>query len=114
MILRSWVLTQVTLNLGCIVLLSKSSLNQKSLMVKCLQQVTQWHEMDCHDLEVMSLNPGRVEFGMYSTSAQVVLEPEITDGWVVSMGISVTWNVLSWPGGHEFVPLLDQTLGDHV
>ena len=26
----------------------------------------------------------------------------VTDGWVVRAGISVTWNVLLWSGGHEF------------
>ena len=30
--------------------------------------VRQWHEMYCHDLEVMSSNPGRVELGVRSTS----------------------------------------------
>ena len=29
---------------------------------------------------------------------------EITDGKVVRVGVSVTWNVLSWSGGHEFAP----------
>ena len=41
----------------------------KSLMAKWLEQVSQWHEMYCHDLEVMSLNPSRVELGVHSTSA---------------------------------------------
>ena len=30
---------------------------------------------------------------------------EITDGQVVRAGVSVTWNVLSWSGGHERTPL---------
>ena len=34
--------------------------------------------MYCHDLDVMSWNPGRVELGVRSTSAQVVLEPKIS------------------------------------
>ena len=29
---------------------------------------------------------------------------EVTDGRVVRAGVSVTWNVLSWSGGHEFKP----------
>ena len=29
---------------------------------------------------------------------------EVTDGRVVRAGISVTWNVMSWSGGHEFKP----------
>ena len=33
-----------------------------------LQQVSQGHEMYCHDLEVMSSNPGWVELGVHSTS----------------------------------------------
>ena len=35
----------------------------------------------------------------------------VTDGRVVSAGISVTWNVLSWSGGHEFEPQLRWTWG---
>ena len=45
-----------------------------SLMTKWLEQVSQWHEMYCHDLEVMSSNPGRVECGVHSTSVLVVFE----------------------------------------
>ena len=37
-------------------------------MAKWLEQASQWHEMCCHDLEVMSLNPGRVKFGVLGTS----------------------------------------------
>ena len=40
----------------------------KSLMAKWLEQASLWHEMYCHDLEVMSLKPGRVELGVRSTS----------------------------------------------
>ena len=35
-----------------------------SLVAKCLEQASQRHEMYCHDLEVMSSNPGRVELGV--------------------------------------------------
>ena len=35
-------------------------------MAKWLEQASL--EMYCHDLEVMSLNPGRVELGVLSTS----------------------------------------------
>ena len=31
-------------------------------------QASQWQEMYCHDLEVMSLNPSRVELGVLGTS----------------------------------------------
>ena len=41
---------------------------QKSLMAEWLEQVAQCHEMCCHDLEVMSSNPGLVELGVPSTS----------------------------------------------
>ena len=36
----------------------------KSLMAEWLEQVSQGHEMYSHDLEVMSLNPCRVELGV--------------------------------------------------
>ena len=38
-------------------------------MAEWLEQASQWHEMYCHDLEVMSSNPGRVELGVLGTSA---------------------------------------------
>ena len=38
-------------------------------MVEWWEQASQWHEMYCHDLEVMSSKPGRVELGVRSTSA---------------------------------------------
>ena len=41
---------------------------RKSLMAKWLEQASQWHEMYCYDLEVMSSNPGRVEVGVHSIS----------------------------------------------
>ena len=41
----------------------------KSLMAEWLEQASQRHEIYCHGLEVMSLNPGWVELG--------VLEPQI-------------------------------------
>ena len=40
---------------------------EKSLMAEWLEQVSQRHEMYCHDLEVMSSKPGRVELGVCST-----------------------------------------------
>ena len=49
-------------------------------MAKWLEQASQWHEMYCHDLGVMSSNPGRVVLAVHSTS-------EVTDGWVVKAGI---------------------------
>ena len=37
-------------------------------MAKWLEQVSQWREMYCHDLEVMNSNPNRVEVGVRSIS----------------------------------------------
>ena len=37
-------------------------------MAKWLEQASQRHEMYCHDLKVMSSNPGRVELWLHSTS----------------------------------------------
>ena len=37
-------------------------------MAEWLEQASQWHEVCCHDLEVMSSNPGWVELGVRSTS----------------------------------------------
>ena len=42
----------------------------KSLMAAWLEQASQWHESFCHDLEVMSWNPSRVELGVLGTSVQ--------------------------------------------
>ena len=38
------------------------------MMAYWLEQASQWHEVYCHDLEVVSSNPGRVEPGVRSTS----------------------------------------------
>ena len=40
----------------------------ESLMAQWLDHSPQWHEMYCHDLEVMSSNPGQVKLGADSTS----------------------------------------------
>ena len=37
-------------------------------MAEWLEQASQWHEMYYHNLEVMSLNPSQVEFGVRRTS----------------------------------------------
>ena len=39
-------------------------------MAEWLEQVSQWHEMYCHNLEVMSSNPSRVELGVLGTAVQ--------------------------------------------
>ena len=40
-------------------------------MAEWLEQASQWHEMYCHDLEVMGLNLGRVNLGVCSTAVQI-------------------------------------------
>ena len=35
----------------------------------------------------------------------------VADGRVVRAGVSVTWNVMSWSGVHEFEPRLGRTWG---
>ena len=45
-------------------------LSRKSLMTKWLEQASQWHEMYCHDLEVVSSDPIWIELGVRSTSIQ--------------------------------------------
>ena len=42
-------------------------------MTKWLGQTS--HEMYCHDLEVMSSNPTRVEFGVHSTCTSLLSRP---------------------------------------
>ena len=46
-------------------------------MVKWLEQVPQWHQMYCHDLEVMDLNPNQVELGVRIAYFYVVPESNI-------------------------------------
>ena len=48
-------------------------------MAKWLEQTSQWHEVYCHDLEVMSWNPGWVDLGVRSTSvvSRRLLEPKV-------------------------------------
>ena len=46
---------------GCIVL-------QRSLMAEWFERASQWPWIYCHELEVIGLNPGRVELGVYHIS----------------------------------------------
>ena len=46
-------------------------------MAKWLEQASQWHEVYCHDLEVMGSNPSLVELDVHGTSVQVLLDPKI-------------------------------------
>ena len=43
-------------------------LHDKSLMSKWLEQESQWHQMYCHDLEVMISNPSWIELGVLGSS----------------------------------------------
>ena len=43
-------------------------LEVKSLMAELLEKASQWHEIYCHDVEVMISNPGRVELGVRGIS----------------------------------------------
>ena len=54
-------------------------------MSERLGQVSQGHEMYCHDLVVIGLNPGWVKLGYV-----VLLEKYLPDGRVVRMGIPGT------------------------
>ena len=44
----------------------KAEVKQKSLIAAWLEQAPQWHEVYCHNLEVMSSNPGWVELSVRS------------------------------------------------
>ena len=44
----------------------KSRRRVKKKMAEWLEQASQWHEMSCHNLKVMSSNPSRVELGVLS------------------------------------------------
>ena len=41
-------------------------------MVEWIEQASQLHEMYCHDLEVMSSNPSRIERGVHSRLLSVL------------------------------------------
>ena len=40
-------------------------------MAEWLEQASQWYEINCHDLEVVSLKRGRVELGVHSRPTSV-------------------------------------------
>ena len=78
-------------------------------MAKWLEQGSQWHEMYCHDLEVMSLNPAWVELGVRSTSflnhtwtehiiklLKLRREKNLTSAWVI---IKVSGHQHKWLAG---------------
>ena len=42
-------------------------------MAEWLEQASQWPEMYCHDLEVMSSNPSQVKLGVFDLGCVVLL-----------------------------------------
>ena len=49
----------------------------KSRMAKWLGQASQGHEMYCHDLEILGLNPDQVKLELYRDSVSVVFEQKL-------------------------------------
>ena len=47
----------------------------------------------------------------YDNEVPVTYVWPVTDGLVLRAGVSVTWNVLSWSGGHEFKTPVGSNLG---
>ena len=59
-------------------------------MAKWLAQMSQWNEMNCHDLEVMSSNSGRVGLGgCVVLLSQVLLDPKLS---ITAEWARVAWN----------------------
>ena len=54
---------------------------------------------------------GEMLWWPYVANGGRTVRGEATDGQVVRAGVSVTWNVLSWSGGHEFEPRSGRTWG---
>ena len=67
---------------------------EKSLMAKWLEQVSQWHEMYCLDLEVMSSNPDRVELWVRSTSVLSRTWSKFLFQWRCCCRITLWWGSL--------------------
>ena len=73
----------------------------KSLMAKWLQQASQWHEMCCHELEVISLNPSWDELGVLGTSV-------LSRIWIKIHLFQSLYNLTQgflWYRGHDFLSL---------
>ena len=71
---------------------------ERILQGKCklIEQAYQWHQIYCHDLEVVSSNPGWVELGVYGTSViKFALEPKISScrEWFASTLDLIFWYV---------------------
>ena len=51
----------MNLNPGRVELGVRSTSGSSLMVAERLEQASQWHEMYCHDVEVMISNPGQVE-----------------------------------------------------
>ena len=76
------------------ILFSKEKSVLKSLMALWLEQVSQWHEIYCHGLEVMSSNPGWVELGVLGTSVLSRTWSKNIRMMLLVEVVPVTWLVL--------------------
>ena len=61
--------------------------------------------------KLLVLQVGFVGAMNYFVFRKSILVRAATDGRVVTAGISVTWNVLSWSRGHKFEPRLGRSWG---
>ena len=64
-------------------------IHKESLMAKWLVQASQWQEMYCHDLEVMSSNPSRIKLGVHSASV-LSHRPTWSKNICLSFSLSIT------------------------
>ena len=58
----------------------------KSLMAKWVEQASQWHEMYCHDLEVMSSNPSWVKLRVLGTSV-------LSRTWIKNIQVHIIYHL---------------------
>ena len=90
----------------------------ESLMAEWLEQVSQWHEKYCHDLEVMSSNPNWVEPWVHSTSVlSRTWTPKIGMGSLKSPGaviFLIMWELWSYIVDCLKLPKLFALWGDKV
>ena len=64
---------------------------------KWLEQVSQWHEVYCPDLEVMSSKPSRIKLGVRSTSVQ-------SHTWIKNIiVVGGEWGKMHTPSNHSLL-----------
>ena len=72
-----------------------------------------WHKYDKNHSPNVCLNFNHLQ--SLNIKSKMILHDQllarVTDGLVVREGVSVTWSVLSWSGGHEFEPWSGRTWG---